>query len=29
MPLSTTNKIDRAALMRMAAEHLKETEAAR
>jgi long-chain acyl-CoA synthetase len=29
LPLSTTNKIDRAALMRMAAEHLKETEAAR
>jgi long-chain acyl-CoA synthetase len=29
LPLSTTNKIDRAALMRMAAEHLEETEAAR
>jgi long-chain acyl-CoA synthetase len=29
LPLSTTNKIDRAALMRMAAEHLKEMEAAR
>jgi long-chain acyl-CoA synthetase len=29
LPLSTTNKIDRAALMRIAAEHLKETEAAR
>jgi long-chain acyl-CoA synthetase len=29
LPLSTTNKIDRAALMRMAAEHLDETEAAR
>jgi long-chain acyl-CoA synthetase len=29
LPLSTTNKIDRAALMRMAAEHLKETEVAR
>jgi long-chain acyl-CoA synthetase len=29
LPLSTTNKIDRAALMRMAAEHLQETEAAR
>jgi long-chain acyl-CoA synthetase len=29
LPLSTTNKIDRAALIRMAAEHLKETEAAR
>jgi long-chain acyl-CoA synthetase len=29
LPLSTTNKIDRAALMRMAVEHLKETEVAR
>ncbi len=29
LPLSTTNKLDRAALIRMAAEHLKETEAAR
>ena len=29
LPLSTTNKIDRAALMRMAEEHLKETEAVR
>jgi long-chain acyl-CoA synthetase len=29
LPLSTTNKIDRAALMKMAAEHLKEMEAAR
>jgi long-chain acyl-CoA synthetase len=29
LPLSTTNKIDRAALMQMAVEHLKETEAAR
>jgi long-chain acyl-CoA synthetase len=29
LPLSTTNKIDRAALMRMAAEQLEETEAAR
>jgi acyl-CoA synthetase (AMP-forming)/AMP-acid ligase II len=28
LPLSTTNKIDRAALMRMAAEHLEEKEAA-
>jgi long-chain acyl-CoA synthetase len=29
LPLSTTNKIDRAALMKMAAEHLKEMEAVR